>query len=145
MCTGTLIAFIQEKLYKLAYTLSRVILGKMQPATNVGLEGPKPEWAAKVFELRKTRLNLTQRQFAARLGLTITTVSSWETGTQRPSVEHYIKMAGIAPDPEQAIYFWSAAGIDPQRVARAVAEFDKRRAAQPHSKKPKPDSPAACW
>jgi DNA-binding transcriptional regulator YiaG len=144
-------------LYRLAYTLSRVILGKMQSATKAGLEGPKPEWAAKVFELRKTRLNLTQRQFAARLGLTITTVSSWETGTQRPSVEHYLIMANIAPDEEQRRWFWGQAGINLLLIPKAAGftngdaqsvvpgPDDKRRAAQPRSKKPKPDSPAACW
>jgi hypothetical protein len=80
-----------------------------------------------------------------RRPLTSQSVWNWENGDNPPSAENYIRMGDIAPDPEQAIYFWSAAGIDPQRVARAVAEADKRRAAQPHGKKPKADSPAACW
>lgn len=44
----------------------------------------RDDFAATVTELR-TVLGLTQEQFAARLGVTFSTVNRWETGKSRPS------------------------------------------------------------
>ena len=42
-------------------------------------------WEEKIFSLR-TRLNLTQKQVADAVGVTVQTVSNWETGTYNPKL-----------------------------------------------------------
>lgn len=42
------------------------------------------ELARKIRELR-SRLGLTQEQFAAKVGVTFSTVNRWESGKSRPS------------------------------------------------------------
>lgn len=42
------------------------------------------------------RLNLTQREFAARLSLDPITVSRWERGVTRPSDLHRVLLARLA-------------------------------------------------
>ena len=85
-------------------------------------EGAKrlPEWAQRVRALRKGQLRLSQTQFAALLGLTVTTISSWETGLKEPSAEHYIKMANLATA-VQRLWFWEHVGIDLATVPGAAA------------------------
>lgn len=42
-------------------------------------------WDEKIFSLR-TRLELTQRQVAEAIGVSVQTVSNWETGSSTPKL-----------------------------------------------------------
>ena len=42
-------------------------------------------WTAEAVRTLRTRLNLTQEDFAARVGVRTSTVSHWETGHTRPT------------------------------------------------------------
>lgn len=59
-----------------------------------------PQWALQVVNLRKSQ-RLTQQAFAAKLNVTQTSVSSWESGTKEPKPEMYFRMAKIWPQAEQ--------------------------------------------
>lgn len=73
-----------------------------------------PEWAERVAALRK-KLELKQIEFAQRFHVTQAAVSRWESGVKEPSVENYIRMGNIAPDPE-CFWFWEKAGVDINRI-----------------------------
>src|ERR1035438_8777243 len=85
-----------------------------------GRDSITAEGAERVRALRKGQLRLSQTQFAALLGLTVTTISSWETGLKEPSAEHYIKMANLATA-VQRLWFWEHVGIDLATVPGVAA------------------------
>lgn len=55
--------------------------------------------AARCRELRRERLALTQREWAARLGVTPVTVARWELGRGGPSLPMVRRMAATAQLP----------------------------------------------
>lgn len=55
--------------------------------------------------LRAARVNagLTQAEVALALGVNIATVSSWETGKTKPSLENFRKLCALYKWPEDAV------------------------------------------
>jgi transcriptional regulator with XRE-family HTH domain len=72
---------------------------------------PPATYAEKVKELRDS-LRLTQTEFAERMGSAQTTVSAIENGLSLPSAEACIRLAGLASDPADALWFLDQAGIE---------------------------------
>lgn len=66
--------------------------------------------AGKIRELREA-LKLNQRQFSNRLGVSQANVSRWESGTLRPESQHLMKIAELAKDKPDSLYFMMAAGV----------------------------------
>lgn len=62
--------------------------------------GKGDERAAKIRQLR-SKLGLTQEQFAAKVGVTFSTVNRWESGKSKPSplamrqIEEMMENAGV--------------------------------------------------
>lgn len=52
--------------------------------------------SARIRKLRLEEFVLTQREFAARLGVDPLTVSRWERGVTRPTAIHRVKLAQLA-------------------------------------------------
>jgi SOS-response transcriptional repressor LexA len=78
----------------------------------------EPVWAEPIKALRK-KLNLTQADLAAELGVSGMAVSRWERGVQEPPAQYYISMGNMVGTPECWV-FWRFAGLrreDVQRVA----------------------------
>jgi SOS-response transcriptional repressor LexA len=78
----------------------------------------EPVWAEPIKGLRK-KLDLTQADLAAELGVSGMAVSRWERGVQEPPAQYYISMGNMVGSPECWI-FWRFAGLrreDVQRVA----------------------------
>jgi transcriptional regulator with XRE-family HTH domain len=73
-----------------------------------------PEWAQRVFALRK-RLRLKQVEFGARFGVTQAAVSQWENGAKEPSIENYVLMGNNAGEPD-CYWFWQKAGLDLDQI-----------------------------
>ena len=82
--------------------------------------------AARVRGFRQ-RLGISQAKLAAQLGVTVTTVSNWETGRAEPLGEHYIKMGNIAPELATLIDFWLRAGMDRSRLQDIAAAINSRQ------------------
>jgi len=78
-----------------------------------------PDWAQQVAALRK-KLGLKQVEFAEKFGVTQPAVSRWETGEIEPSLEHYIRMGNMAPEPG-CFWFWEKAGVDVNRIRNLLA------------------------
>lgn len=75
----------------------------------------------------RTALGETQEQFGQRWGYTQGAVSGWESGNpdRWPSPEIYIRLAGLAFDPDDSIFFLEQAGIPLDSVMAAAAQLGK--------------------
>src|ERR1700722_14628353 len=84
----------------------------------------RPEWAAKVLELRE-QLQLNQTAFGHKLQSSAMGVSRWERGAQEPPSHSYIEMGNLAGDP-QCWYFWGRAGLRSEDVMRVMPGMERR-------------------
>jgi transcriptional regulator with XRE-family HTH domain len=73
-------------------------------------------------------LGLKQAELAARVKVTQATVSSWELGDEKrgPSVEAYLRLAVLAPFPEN-LWFFEQGGFDPQAIVSVANEVVRER------------------
>lgn len=76
----------------------------------------KPSWATRIEKLRG-RLNLSQTEFANRLGVSAMAVSRWERGINEPPAKCYV-MLGKMAGPEECWFYWERIGITKRDVAR---------------------------
>jgi DNA-binding XRE family transcriptional regulator len=76
----------------------------------------KPNWATRIEKLRN-RLNLSQTEFANRLGVSAMAVSRWERGINEPPAKCYV-MLGKMSGPEECWFYWERIGITKRDVAR---------------------------
>jgi hypothetical protein len=84
----------------------------------------KPEWAAKISELRG-RLQLNQTAFGHKLQTSAMAVSRWERAAQEPPSHCYIEIGNLAGDPH-CWYFWGRAGLRPEDVMRVMPGMLRR-------------------
>ena len=92
-----------------------------------GSPGDSEESSAARVRAFRQQLGVSQAKLAAQLGVTVTTVSNWETGRTRPLKEHYIKMGNIAPELPTLVDFWLRAGIDRSRLQDIAAAINSRQ------------------
>jgi transcriptional regulator with XRE-family HTH domain len=52
----------------------------------------QPDWTAERIKGLRTRLGLSQHEFALRVGVTVTAISHWETGRRSPDYERRLKL-----------------------------------------------------
>jgi transcriptional regulator with XRE-family HTH domain len=79
-----------------------------------------PGWAQKIVEFR-CHMNLSQAEFAKRLGSSPMAVSRWERGIQEIPANIYIRLGILAGDP-LCWYFWGLTGLRTEDVTRVLAD-----------------------
>ncbi len=52
----------------------------------------------KAIRAAREKCNLTQAELAARLSVTQSTISFWESGIETPSLENQVKLVTLVPD-----------------------------------------------
>jgi transcriptional regulator with XRE-family HTH domain len=77
-----------------------------------------PEWSLKIKAFRDD-LNLSQFEFAKRIGTSPMAVSRWERGIQKVPANIYIKLGNLAGDP-LCWYFWGLTGLRTEDVMRVL-------------------------
>jgi transcriptional regulator with XRE-family HTH domain len=83
-----------------------------------------PGWAQKIEEFRH-HMNLSQSEFARRLGSSPMAVSRWERGIQKVPANIYIRLGILAGDP-LCWYFWGLTGLRTEDVMRVLPEARQR-------------------
>ncbi|HLK34794.1 MAG TPA: helix-turn-helix transcriptional regulator [Terriglobales bacterium] len=78
----------------------------------------RPEWAERIQKLR-VRLQLSQTDLAAKLGVSAMAVSRWERGINEPPAQAYIQLGKLAGDPE-CWFFWQRAGLSKADLKRVL-------------------------
>lgn len=78
----------------------------------------KPTWASRIEKLR-ARLNLSQTEFANRLGVSAMAVSRWERGINEPPSKCYV-MLGKMSGPEECWFYWERIGITKRDVSKVI-------------------------
>ncbi len=78
----------------------------------------KPSWATRIEKLR-ARLNLSQTEFAQKLGVSAMAVSRWERGINEPPATCYVTLGKMA-GPDEAWFYWERIGITKRDVARMM-------------------------
>ncbi len=63
----------------------------------------------------RTAQNLSGSEFAQKLGVSIDTLRSWETGRKRPEAENFLKLADLAP-PQWKWEILKEIGLTPRRL-----------------------------
>jgi len=77
-----------------------------------------PGWSLKIKAFRDG-LNLSQFEFAKRIGTSAMAVSRWERGIQKVPANIYIKLGNLAGDP-LCWYFWGLTGLRTEDVMRVL-------------------------
>ena len=83
-----------------------------------------PESSQKIADFRIS-LNLSQSEFAKRLGASAMAVSRWERGIQEVPANVYIRLGNLAGDP-LCWYFWGCAGLRTVDVMRVLPAARQR-------------------
>ena len=87
---------------------------------------PKPPSQSRRRRSRvRASLNLSQSQFARRLGASAMAVSRWERGIQEVPANIYIQLGNLAGDP-RCWYFWGCAGLRTVDVMRVLPAARQR-------------------
>ena len=86
----------------------------------------KSETSRRIYSLRKL-MNLSQEDFAEKLGVGRIAAVYWESGRSKPSAETYIAMAKVARefDPSSAVWFWEQVGVDRDALRDLLPEFNR--------------------
>lgn len=79
------------------------------------------EFAERVERIRRT-LGMSQEALAEEFGISRPRVSEWESGKVEPSAEVLLKLADIAPELGDKLWFWEQAGIDKEQLLRTAGE-----------------------
>ena len=82
----------------------------------------KAEIAERVKKLRAELGDLTQEQFADRLGLARAAVSQWEAESREPTPEAYLKLGMAAKESDTRRWFWQQSGFDVDKLLLAAAQ-----------------------
>jgi SOS-response transcriptional repressor LexA len=88
-------------------------------------KNPANEWVGRILRLRR-RLDLTQSEFAARINYSAMALSRWESGAYEPTSEAYVQMGNLA-DGQEAIWFWTRAGLKSSELSRMMPEAETVR------------------
>jgi hypothetical protein len=83
-----------------------------------------PESSQKIADFR-TSLNLSQSEFAKRLGSSAMAVSRWERGIQQVPANIYVRLGNLAGDP-LCWYFWGCTGLRTADVMRVLPAARQR-------------------
>jgi DNA-binding transcriptional regulator YiaG len=78
----------------------------------------RPAWATRIEKLR-SRLELSQTDFAHRLGVSAMAVSRWERGINEPPAKCYVMLGKIA-GPEECWFYWERIGLTKKDVMRLL-------------------------
>jgi len=86
----------------------------------------KSETSRRIYALRKL-MDLSQEDFAEKLGVGRIAAVYWESGRSKPSAETYIAMAKVARefDPSSAVWFWEQVGVDRDALRDLLPEFNR--------------------
>lgn len=71
----------------------------------------------------RSKVGMSIRDLAARLGVSHAAVGHWETGTHRPSITTLLSVAEITG----ADIGWLISGVTPLKVVRELSEDEKER------------------
>jgi len=73
----------------------------------------------------RSKLGLTQEEFAAKMGVGRVAALYWESGRSQPSAEVYVRMAKAAKeaDPKSVFWFWEQIGIDREVLRDLIPTF----------------------
>ncbi len=85
----------------------------------------KPEFADRIKKLRVESRDESQEQLAELLGVSRAAVSGWEAGDYPPSADTYVRLAGLAADPFDALYFLGMGGLRPHTILGASIKLTK--------------------
>src|SRR5271157_1196791 len=77
-----------------------------------------PRIGQRIKEFRENRY-ASQKALADALGLRQTVVSAWETGDNVPSCEAWVKLARVAPSPDN-LWFLKQAGLGREIIIAAA-------------------------
>lgn len=83
------------------------------------------EWARCIADLRQA-LQLTQTELADQMGVTAMTVSRWERGLVEPTASGYISLGNLS-DSKKAWFFWLRAGLDKEKLKKALKSNGGRK------------------
>jgi SOS-response transcriptional repressor LexA len=84
----------------------------------------KPEWAKRIFTLRR-RLQISQSELGQQMNASAMAVSRWERGVQEPPANIYIQLGNLTGDPE-CWYFWGRAGLTSDDLMRVLPAIRSR-------------------
>jgi transcriptional regulator with XRE-family HTH domain len=85
---------------------------------------PRPEYSLRIERLRGA---LKQHEFAAKLLVSPSRVSEWESGKRPPTAEGFYRLGSIAPATEDALWFWNQAGLDDEKLLAAARKLSRDR------------------
>ena len=83
--------------------------------------------------IRRIRGETYQADFGTRLGVSQGTVSAWERDDKRrlPSADIYFRLAGLAPKPEDQVFFLQEAGLSLDTIISAANQIVSQRIMSP--------------
>jgi transcriptional regulator with XRE-family HTH domain len=73
--------------------------------------------------VRALRGSMSQIEFAAALPVARSRVSEWEAAKRIPSPEHFYRLGSLAPNLDDAIWFWKQAGLDDKQILAAARKI----------------------
>ena len=82
------------------------------------------------IKMFRERHYASQRALADALGLRQTVVSAWETGDNVPSCEAWVKLASLAPSPDN-LWFLKQAGLDREIIIAAARTLKENAVIRP--------------
>lgn len=77
----------------------------------VSVEKKRAEDIGSRIKALRTKLRMNQSQFGLALGLDQGTVSKWEKGKNRPTPDAFVRIAKLAEDPSDKMFFLDQAGV----------------------------------
>ena len=77
--------------------------------------------------IRSQRGDRTQAEFADLLKVSQAAVSALELGENLPSAETCFRLATLAPDPEDKVFFFKLGGVEPQALICAANRISEER------------------
>ena len=86
---------------------------------------PRPEYSIRIERLRGT---LKQHEFAAKIPVSPSRISEWESGKRPPVAEGFYRLGSLADNPDDAIWFWRQAGLDDDALLVAARKIAGDRA-----------------
>jgi phage repressor protein C with HTH and peptisase S24 domain/DNA-binding transcriptional regulator YiaG len=128
---GTVVSLKDRKIDKNGWpvhkgcNIAKVALEEGQsPLSGERARAAVPEWSQKIATFRNVQ-NLSQSEFAKRLGASTMAVSRWERGIQKVPANIYIRLGNLAGDP-LCWYFWGCAGLRTVDVMRVLPSARQR-------------------
>jgi transcriptional regulator with XRE-family HTH domain len=82
------------------------------------------------IKLLRAERGENQKDFAKAMGVTQPMMSALEAGRDNPSPAFYLRLASVAPYP-QNLWFWEQAGIDIKKLMSASGTFSQEQSPRP--------------